>query len=302
MKYKFYTADVFTDTRFGGNQLAVFPNAHGLTDVQMQLIAAEFNLSETTFVFPPESTDHTHRLRIFTPARELPFAGHPTIGTAFVLASAGEIKHDGNKSKLVFGEGVGPVPVSVCEKDGVPYCELTAAKLPEWGPPPPPAEHLAAMLSLSVDEVLDDADDEPQAISCGLPFLYVPVASLDAVKRARLNWEWWQRNLGSYWTQLVYLFSHETEREGSDLHARMFAMSEGYEEDPATGAAATAVAGYLARRNGSADGERSWVIEQGFELGRPSIIDVRATVKDKHVTSVNVGGNCVMISEGTMDL
>ena len=163
-------------------------------------------------------------------------------------------------------------------------------------------EHLAAMLSLNVNDLLDDADDEPQAISCGIPFLCIPLASLDAVKRARLNWEWWDKCLAGYWAPLVYLFSYETEHEGSDVHARMFAVGEGYEEDPATGAAATALAGYLAPRSGRKDGTVHWTIEQGFEINRPSIIKVEADIDDKAVRGIRVGGQSVMISEGTMSV
>jgi len=303
MGYRFYTVDVFTDRAFGGNQLAVFPDARGLRTEQMQTIAREFNLSETTFVLPSETPDHDFRLRIFSPNRELPFAGHPTVGSAFVLAAAGVVPVNGESVRIVFEEGVGSIPVEIrANEDGPYFTQLTAAKLPEFGPPPPPTEHLAAMLSLSVSDVLDDADDEPQAISCGLPFLCIPLASIDAVKRARLNWEWWEQCLAAYWAPLVYLFSYETVNENSDVHARMFAVNAGYLEDPATGAAATALAGYLAPRCGRNDATVHWTIEQGYEMGRPSIIEVEADIADKHIREVRVGGRSIMISEGTMSV
>lgn len=155
MRYRFYTADVFTDRIFGGNQLAVFPDASGLETEQMQLVAREFNLSETVFVFPPRQATHTRRLRIFTPGMEVPFAGHPTIGAAHVLAAVGEVKLDEDVTRIVFEEGVGDVEVSVSSESGRPVsARLSAASLPELGPAPPTVEELASMLSLERGDLL----------------------------------------------------------------------------------------------------------------------------------------------------
>jgi trans-2,3-dihydro-3-hydroxyanthranilate isomerase len=302
MKHKFYTADVFTDHLFGGNQLAVFPDGKGISDEQMQNIAREFNLSETVFVLPPETSEGTRRLRIFTPGRELKFAGHPTVGTAFILASTGDIPLEGDVTTVVFEEGIGPVPVEILASKGTPgFVQLTAAQLPEYGPHPPPVDHLAAMLSIGVEDILDDANEGPAAISCGMPFLYVPLASIDAARRARLNWEWWQQSLSTHWAPLVYIFSRETERDGADIHARMFGASVGIEEDPATGAAASALAGYLAPRRGGS-GTLEWMIEQGIEMGRPSMIRLQADVEGGEIREIRVGGETVMVSEGEFDL
>jgi trans-2,3-dihydro-3-hydroxyanthranilate isomerase len=299
MRYAFWTVDVFTDREFGGNPLAVIPYANGLSTEQMQLIAREFNLSETAFVLPPENPEHTFRLRIFTPARELPFAGHPTIGSAFVLGLCGRIELKNERTRVVFGETVGSVPVEIRAASGKPvFTQLTTAKAPEWGPPPPPSEIVAAMLSLDPTDVLDDAHDEPQSISCGMPFLYVPLASLDAVKRARLNWEWWNQYLASAWAPQVYAFSYEVETDGATIHARAFTHAVGIEEDPATGSAASGLAGYLAKREKLRDGTTRWRVEQGMEMGRPSTIDVEADLLDGAVTAVRVGGASVVVSEG----
>jgi trans-2,3-dihydro-3-hydroxyanthranilate isomerase len=303
MRYAFWTIDVFTDRAFCGNPLAVVADASGLSTAQMQTIAREFNLSETTFVLPPESEDHTFRLRIFTPKCELPFAGHPTVGTAFVLAASGRVRLAADSARVVFGEGVGPVPVSIRGRAGRPvFSQLTAARLPEWGPAPPPAETLAAMLSLDPGDVLDDARDEPQAISCGVPFLFVPLASIDAVRRARVNWEWWNHALRSYWAEAVFLFSHETEQPESTVHARMFAPGLGVDEDPATGSAAAAFAGYLARREGLTNGSARWLVEQGFEMGRPSFMEIEAEAEGGSLGAVRVGGPSVVVSEGHIDV
>src|ERR687895_508855 len=154
MKYRYYTADVFTDRPFGGNQLAVFPDARGIDSARMQEIAREFNLSETTFVLPPDDTRHTRRVRIFTPGAEIPFAGHPTVGTAHVLAAIGDIPLTGETTRIVFEEGVGPVPVTVRSNGRQPvFAQLSVAKLPEVGPSPPSAARLAAMLSLEVGDL-----------------------------------------------------------------------------------------------------------------------------------------------------
>ncbi len=154
MTYKFYTADVFTDKIFGGNQLAVFPQAQGLTSDIMQQIAKEFNLSETVFVLPSENPQATRRLRIFTPGAEIPFAGHPTVGTAYVLSAISDIPLTGDTTTILFEEGVGLVPVTIRAENGQPiYTELTAAQLPEFGPEPPPQADLAAMLSLEVQDL-----------------------------------------------------------------------------------------------------------------------------------------------------
>jgi trans-2,3-dihydro-3-hydroxyanthranilate isomerase len=299
MRYAFWTVDVFTDRAFGGNPLAVFPYANGLTTEQMQQIAREFNLSETAFVLPPESKEQTFRVRIFTPARELPFAGHPTVGTAYVLATCGRVDLAGETTRIVLGEDVGNVPVDIEVRDGNPhYARLNVVQLPEWGPAPPPVENLAAMLSLAPEDVLDDNKDEPQAISCGVPFLFVPLASLDAVRRARLDWEWSNQYLRTGWARLVYAFTRDAETPGCAIHARAFTRTAGIEEDPATGAACSALAGYLARRDGLKDGTGRWRVEQGLEMGRPSFLDIEADARGGELTGVRVGGQAVVVSEG----
>jgi trans-2,3-dihydro-3-hydroxyanthranilate isomerase len=299
MRYAFWTVDVFTRQPFGGNPLAVFPYANGLSTEQMQRIAREFNLSETAFVLPPESDSQTFRLRIFTPTRELPFAGHPTVGTAFVLAACGRVPVTGDRTQFVLGQGVGDVPVEIRLVDGkATYAQLTTAQLPQWGPEPPPSETLAAMLSLDPEDVLDDPKDHPQAISCGVPFLFVPLRSMDAVRRARLDWEWSTQWLQGYWAPQLYIFSRETQDPECQVHARALTRSVGIEEDPATGAACSALAGYLVKNEELKEGTGRWRVEQGVAMGRPSLIDIKADVNDGVITEVRVGGESVIVSEG----
>jgi trans-2,3-dihydro-3-hydroxyanthranilate isomerase len=299
---RFFTADVFTDRMFGGNQLAVFPDSEGLDSRVMQAIARELNLSETVFVFPPTDPAHTRRLRIFTPGSELPFAGHPTIGTAFVLASIGDVPLGPGDASIVFEEGVGPVPVSVRAENGNPgYCELTAARLPEEGPPPPPLEEIASALSLRPDELRAD-DRSPRAASCGVPYLFVPVRDETVLSRARINLPAWERSLSGWWASAVFPFAETGGRAGVDFRARMFAPGIGVPEDPATGSAAAALAGYLAGSSGPENGTLRWVVEQGVEMGRPSRLHIACDRTAGRISAVRVGGTSVLVSEGRLTL
>jgi trans-2,3-dihydro-3-hydroxyanthranilate isomerase len=298
----FCTLDVFTDTRFGGNQLAVFPDARGLDTDQMATIAREFNLSETAFVFPADDPAHTRRLRIFTPAGELPFAGHPTIGTAHALAVLGHIPLTGDMTHIVFEEGVGPVPVAIRSRDGVPvFAELSVAKLPETGTPPPSRSALAELLSIEVAD-LTGGTWSPQSVSTGVPFLFIPVRDRNVLKRARVKPDRWEAILKASWAPEVFVFSRDPEREGSHIRARMFAPGLGIGEDAATGSAAAALGGYLAARDAAKDGTLRWVVEQGFEMGRPSILEVEADKVDGKITAIRVGGASVMVSRGEMEV
>jgi trans-2,3-dihydro-3-hydroxyanthranilate isomerase len=298
----FVTADVFTGERFGGNQLAVIPDARGITDAQMLAITREFNYSETTFVLPPSDPHNTRRVRIFTPAREIPFAGHPTVGTAHVLAAIGEILLMGAETPIVFEEGVGPVSVKIRTREGKPvFAQLQAAKLPEIGPKPPSRAKLAKVLSLKPEDLLA-GKTAPQAVSCGLPFLIVPVRDREALGRARINLAQWEKTLASYWAPDVFVFSRDPERAGSDVRARMFGPGVNVTEDPATGSACVALAGYLAARDSTRDGTLSWVVEQGFEMGRPSILHTGADKQKGKITALRVGGETVIVSRGTMEI
>lgn len=300
MEAVYHTLDVFTDRVFGGNPLAVFPDARGIAPERMQRIARELNLSETVFVLPPEDARHTRRLRIFTPAAELPFAGHPTVGTAFLLASLGQVPLEGDETAIVFEEGVGPVPVRIFARGGEPVsAQLTAAKLPEHGPPPPPRAEVAAVLGLAEDDLLD-GEWAPGGVSCGVPFLYVPVRDRAALARARVDLARWEATLAGWWAPHLFVFSRDPELPGSDVRARMFAPAMGIAEDPATGAASATLAGYLAARSPQREGTLRWTVEQGWEMGRPSILRVEADVRGGEVTAVRVGGEAVRVAEGRM--
>jgi trans-2,3-dihydro-3-hydroxyanthranilate isomerase len=302
MNARYLTADVFTDRRFGGNQLAVFPDAREIAPELMSRIAREFNYSETTFVLPPDDPSHTAKVRIFTPGGELRFAGHPTIGTAHVLASLGVVPLTGDETRIVLEEGVGPVPVSIRARAGRPeFAQLTAAMLPEVGPKPPGRETLAAMLSLGAGDLLD-GDMHPEAVSCGTPFLFVPLRDRGAVARARVKLDFMEAALDHYLTNKVMVFAMDAEQPGHHVRARMFAPAIGVPEDPATGSACVALGGYLAARDQRRDGTLRWIVEQGFEMGRPSILEVEADKANGKTTAARVGGRTVLVCDGTMTM
>jgi trans-2,3-dihydro-3-hydroxyanthranilate isomerase len=301
MRARFYTLDVFTNRIFGGNPLAVFIDAAAIPEAALQSIALELNLSETVFVYPPTDPKHTRRVRIFTPVYEMPFAGHPTVGCAFALAALGEIPLAG-ETRIVLEEGVGPVPVLIRGEFKKPtFAQLSVAKLPETGPPPPGRTHLAEMLSLDPSDILGGMA-AAQAISCGFPFLIVPLRDLDAVRRARVRMDQWDSALKSYWAPDVLVFARDAEREGSIVRARVFVPGQGIIEDPATGSAVAALGGYLGARESAASGSFSYVVEQGFEIKRPSILELEVDKTDGEVSAVRVGGAAVMVSEGMMEV
>src|SRR4051812_41749696 len=235
MDLRYLTCDVFTDRRFGGNQLAVFPDARDIPPELMHPIAREFNYSETTFVLPPDDPSHTARVRIFTPGGELQFAGHPTVGTAHVLASIGAVKLTGAETRIVLEEGVGPVPVVIRGADGHPeFAQLSVAQLPRTGPTPPTAAALAAALSLPADAVLDGHHDmKPETVSCGTPFLFVPLRDRKAVAESRVKGDLLEAALDGYVTNMVMVFAMDAEQPGHDIRARMYAPAIGVPEDPA---------------------------------------------------------------------
>ncbi len=300
-RYAFHTLDVFTDHIFGGNPLAVVPDGVGLETEQMQAVARELNLSETVFVFPPDHADNTRRLRIFTPGTELPFAGHPTVGTAHLLAAIGEIPLDGAETRIVFEEGVGPVPVTICASAGHPVsAQLSAARMPEYGPVAPSLVDIAEVLSLETDDIA--RDPPPAAVSCGVPFLFVMITNLDALAQVQIRRDAWERTLAGYWAPHLYLLVPPNNGPSTTYRARMFAPAMGIDEDPDTGAAATALAGYLAPLGTEPSGTVHWSVDQGVEMGRPSRLEVEADLSESVVTGIRVSGSSVLVSHGEMEI
>ena len=300
-KHRFVTLDVFTSSAFGGNQLAVFPDASGIPEDALIQITREFNFAEVTFCYPPANPAHTKRVRIFTPAREIPFAGHPTVGTAIALIELGMAgTQNGAAAKLVLEEGVGPIPVTVRRAPGSPaFAQFTTARLAEVGPPTPSRGALAEILSVATEDVLATSTMAAQNVSCGLPFLLVPLRSVDAVSRSRVRMDKWETTLKSAWAPDIFLFAADPTGGDMHYHARMFGPGVNVPEDPATGSANACLAGYLAARSPQKDGTLVWTVDQGVEMGRPSRLEIEADKSAGAVTAIRVGGSAVMMTEGT---
>ncbi|MEM9774208.1 MAG: PhzF family phenazine biosynthesis protein [Chloroflexota bacterium] len=299
MKYKYYTCDVFTDTRFGGNPLAVLPNAAGLTAEQMQKIAAEFNYSETTFVFPADQEGHTRKVRIFTATEEVPFAGHPNIGTAFTLASIGELGEIDGAMSVTFEEEAGLVSILIRNEVGKPiWCELKAPQPVSIGRMIS-AEKAAQALSLKPEDIVID-NHRPQVASVGLPFLLVELRDMAALKRARANVARFREIKGVGINPYIHMYVKTNDE--FDLRTRMFCPLDNVPEDPATGSANCALVGMLTAIHPETDGAFSWHIAQGFEMGRPSILDARTEKQNGDVIGVWVAGSSVMVAEGIIEV
>jgi trans-2,3-dihydro-3-hydroxyanthranilate isomerase len=300
MLRRYITVDVFTDRAFGGNPLAVVLDAGGLSTVQMQAIACEFNYSETTFVLPPRDSAHDAQVRIFTVNKEIPFAGHPNVGTAFVLATQAAKP----PARLKFEEGAGLVPVEILQEEGRAIgAELTAprplTRLTQFS-----AAQAAACISLPEGEIRTDRHP-PQIVSVGLPFLVMEVASREALRRARPDAAAFARTFPCDGSDAVYLYTRDvpSAEKPCDLQARMFHPgSSGLSEDPATGSATVAAAALLADLSGERDGELKLRIGQGFDMGRPSLLLTRVRKENGGIASAHVGGRCVQMMEGTFHL
>jgi trans-2,3-dihydro-3-hydroxyanthranilate isomerase len=290
MGFDFSLVDVFSDRPFGGNQLAVFPDATGIADETMQRLAREFNFSETTFVLPPSDPSCTCLVRIFTPRQELPFAGHPTLGTAAVLA-----RRDGGQAarQFVFEEGIGPITVSV---DGPEISLRLRSPRYETTGEVPPAAAIAKALTLPADAIA-----ESWYAGVGLKFCFARVTSRDLVDQAVLDKGAWAAGMAGSWSPELYLFADD-DRGGGHLHARFFAPRIGVDEDPATGSACASLVASLAHRSPERDGTYRIEINQGVAMGRPSALEGTANKQDGRITEVTVSGHATIVGSGTMTL
>ncbi len=302
MRLAYHTLDVFTTTRFAGNPLAVVLDADALDTQRMQAIAREFNLAETVFVLKPDNPAHSAKVRIFTPGVELPFAGHPTVGTAALLADLRMLGQSGERDALiVLEETIGVVRVGVRIKDGAEaYAEFDTPRLPVLGEAMPPNDVIAAALGLIPNEIGFE-NHKPAIASAGVAFAFVPVASLEAIARARVQPHYWSRAFTGNVPGAAYLYCRETVHHAAHFHARMFAPgSMGVPEDPATGAAAAALAAILRKYDSPRDGTHTRTIEQGYEMGRPSTITLTLEIARGELHVVRIGGHTVRVSEGTL--
>ncbi len=287
---EFETYDVFTDERFTGNPLAVVMDARGLSGEDMQTITREFNLAETSFVLPPENPDHVARIRIFTPGYEMPFAGHPTVGTAIAVARARNLS-----GRLMFelNAGLFPVVVEVNQQGG--FAEFKNPNLPKETAEVPAIEAIEAALSLPVGTI-ERGTARPRCIGAGVDFIYCR-STMAGVRAAKVNSAAWDA-LGIDEIVGIHLYAEGGEAPDATYHARMFAPGAGIVEDPATGSAAAALPGHVALSGDLPDGDHQWIIEQGFEMGRPSRIQARISAAGGNIKSVRIGGNAIKMQKG----
>lgn len=301
MPLTFHTLDVFTTRRYAGNPLGVVLEADGLDRTQMQAVAREFNLPETVFVLKPTNPAHSARVRIFTPTSEVPFAGHPTIGAAILLAEMRLGGLGGNQDALIaLEQDIGLVRVGVRMRPGqATFAEFDAPKLPVMAGSLAPVEQLGAALGLMTSEI-GFANHRPSRFSAGTSFAFIPVASREALNRAEVQRPAWDRAFGAQGLVGAYLYCKEPVHAAATFHARMFAPDVGIPEDPATGSAAVMFAGVILSFDGLPDGNHRRSIEQGFAMGRPSEVALSLEVKQGKLTNVRIGGSAVRVSDGTL--
>jgi trans-2,3-dihydro-3-hydroxyanthranilate isomerase len=297
MRRRFITLDVFTRSRFGGNPLAMVLDAQGLDTMAMQTIAREFSHPETVFVLPPTNTSHKAALRIFTPAAELPFAGHPTVGAAVGLA---RLAGGAAAQSFVLEERIGPVMCTAQAHDADSgRAEFQLPHLPADVDNVPDVRAMAQALGLAENDI--GGDYPPARWSAGVAYTFVPVASLAAVARAKPDAASFEKAFAIGGPAMVYVMCTETTEPGHDLHARMFAPANGIPEDPATGSAVAAFAGLHVMHRRPADGEHRLVVEQGYEMGRPSLMALSLTIQNGALTAASIGGDAIVVTEGMIE-
>jgi trans-2,3-dihydro-3-hydroxyanthranilate isomerase len=304
-KLHYHWIDVFTDRAFGGNQLAVFTNGRGISTELMQSIAREFNISETTFVLPPEDARNDYRVRIFTPAAELPMAGHPTVGTTFVLAREQMIEQSSDgETHIKLEEGIGTIPVKVSWREGSPVFAQMTQPQPKFGPRFEDVKLMAEMLSVEAGAIAE-TNLPLEIVSCGMPFLFVPVRDLATIRGVRLRLDIWEHAMSDFPAAGVFIFTREVEHAGSRVHSRMFAPGMGIIEDPATGGASGPLGCYLVRHqvfDADDGGDFECTSEQGIEMGRPSFIKINIEHQRGEIRAVKVGGQCRFVGEGFLEV
>ncbi|MEO9528628.1 PhzF family phenazine biosynthesis protein [Roseibium sp.] len=310
MGRRYAILDVFTNTSLAGNPLAVVLDSEGLSDEQMLKIAGEFNLSETVFVFPPDKPGQSASMRIFTPKLELPFAGHPTVGTAILIAMErfGDVSGE-QDSVVVLKQAIGPVRCAVIlRENAAAFAEFDVPSLPEPAGPTHNTELIAAALNLEPTDIGFE-NHAPSRFRVGPPFTFVPVRDLDALARAKPVPSMWKAGFGKNGNNDntgdhndAYVYCRETRSHDSAFHARLFAPEMGIPEDPATGSAAAAFAGVVDYYDDLPNGTHHIRIEQGFEMGRPSLIDLEIDIEGGAMHAVRIGGQATLVARGELFL
>ncbi len=303
MKYNYYIADVFTRQLFNGAQITVFPNADGLSTEYMRLLARELNLTETVFVFHPESDSTTRRMRIFTPLGEIDFAGHPIIATAFVLGSCGDIVLTEAITPVIFEQNVGPINVNITANQGKPvfvqFSRKVSSIVDRFAPTD---EELASFLTIQQSE-LDHKKYSPRLVSCGVPYLIVPVWSYETVRKAKFNYPAWSQSIAPQTAaQEILLFAPKTPFVDSNFNARLLGPRIGIHEDPPIGSAMPAFASYLCSFEHTQKGTHTFAVDRGDAHSKRSVLNLEMDHKGKEQLTLRVGGEAVMFAQGTVDL
>ena len=301
MARQFFTLDVFTNKALGGNPLAVVMNSEGLDDQRMQAIAGEFNLSETVFVLPPADSENRASLRIFTPKKELPFAGHPTVGTATLLAIVDGMQA-GSSAKLVLEEKVGPVSCVASRKGDLSGAQFSLPKLPQREVVELDDELLAQALGIGREQ-LGVEGHENSICNAGVPFPIIGLKDLDAMAAISIDEAALDKCFANFDVALeLYVYTRQCIGEDCAYHTRMFAPAFGIAEDPATGSAAASFAAQIMACDKPADGAHVFGIEQGIEMGRPSRIELSMEVANGKLARAIIGGSAIIVSEGKLYL
>lgn len=302
MKYTYYIADVFTQSIFNGAQIAVFPQAEGLQAEQMQLIARELNLSETVFIsHNPESQQR--RMRIFSPQAEIDFAGHPIIAVGYVLAACGDISLGEGVTKLVLEQNVGAIEVNISGQDGrASFVQFSRSVKPRVDDFAPSDAELAAMLGIEVND-LDHRKYAPRLVSCGFPYLVVPVWHYDAVRKARFDYAAWsQSNAPQTAAQEIMLFAPKSPFADADFNVRLLGPHIGMHEDPPVGSAMPAFCAYLCAFEHTQKGTHAFAVDRGQAGTRRSVLNMEMDNKREELLSVRIGGQAVIVAEGSLSL
>ncbi|MDD5580555.1 MAG: PhzF family phenazine biosynthesis protein [Methylobacter sp.] len=302
MNYKYYIADVFTNQIFNGAQIAVFPNADGLSNQQMKLVAKELHLTETVFVFH-ESKDTKRRMRIFSPKGEIDFAGHPVIATAFVLAYCGDIELSEKFTPIVFEQNSGAISTNITNNDGKPvFIQFTRKVSPIIDRFAPPDGELASFLSIAQGQI-DHKKYNTRLVSCGFPYLIVPVYNYETVRSARFNYQAWSESIAPQTAaQEILLFSAKTPFQDADFNARLVGPNIGLHDDPPVGTAMPAFAAYLCSFDHMKKGTYTFAVDRGETSSRRSVINLEMDHKREDTLTIRIGGEAVMVAEGSITI
>ena len=299
----YYIADVFTKQTFSGAQIAVFPHADTLSDTQMASIASEMNLTETVFLSNPKGDNTVRRMRVFSPLAEIDFAGHPIIATAFVLGSCGEIELLDGVTPLTFVQNVGEIEVNLSSKDGKPTFVQFSRKVSSIIDRYAPSDtELAEFLSIGVDEI-DTKKYSTRLVSCGFPYLVVPVWNYETVRKARFNYAAWSKSAAPQTAALeILLFSPKTPFIDSNFNARLLGPNIGIHDDPPVGSAMPAFASYLCSFDFTQQGTHTFAVDRGDAKNRRSVLNIEMDHKAQEVLTLRIGGEAVLVAEGKMHI